>query len=125
MPVEAARVPLGGALVFDCVSRANVLVDRLQDELTASQAALRRAFGAQITQFHNKPMVVMALHASTCGMRRVSSRALGSFLLRADSRWSTAPVASWSKRFGEASAKEIDCAKAVASRQRHHRRRYR
>jgi hypothetical protein len=74
---DAGGVPLGGALVFDCVSRAHVLGDRLQDELAASQAALGDdvpmlgcltfgevgAFGARIPQFHNKTMVVMALPA--------------------------------------------------------------
>lgn len=88
MLVEAARVaasaarddagaPLGGALVFDCVSRYLMLGDRLGDELAACRGALGAdvpvlgcltygevgAFGARMPQFHNKTMVVLALPA--------------------------------------------------------------
>jgi hypothetical protein len=88
MLVEAARVaasvaredagaPLGGALVFDCVSRYLMLGDRLNDELAACRGALGPdvpvlgcltfgevgAFGARTPQFHNKTMVVLALPA--------------------------------------------------------------
>ena len=88
MLVEAGRVaavaarddagaPLGGALVFDCVSRYLMLGDRRGDEIAACQAALGDdvpvlgcltfgevgAFGARMPQFHNKSMVVVALPA--------------------------------------------------------------
>ena len=88
MLVEAARIAasmarddaggaLGGALVFDCVSRSAILGDRLREELAACQAALGDdvpllgcltfgevgAFGARMPQFHNKTMVVLALPA--------------------------------------------------------------
>jgi hypothetical protein len=88
MLVQAARVaakaarddagaPLGGALVFDCVSRYLMLRDRLSDEVAACQTALGDdvpvlgcltfgevgAFGARMPQFHNKSMVVVALPA--------------------------------------------------------------
>ncbi len=67
--------PLGGALVFDCVSRAVMLGDRLGEELAACEAGLGHgvpllgcltageigAFGARMPQFHNKTMVVLAL----------------------------------------------------------------
>jgi hypothetical protein len=68
---------LGGALVFDCVSRFLMLGDRLGDELAACQDALGDevpllgcltfgevgAFGPRMPQFHNKTMVVLALPA--------------------------------------------------------------
>jgi hypothetical protein len=88
MLVEAARVAasmarddaggaIGGALVFDCVSRYLMLGDRLGEELTACQDALGAdvpvlgcltfgevgAFGARMPQFHNKTMVVLAFPA--------------------------------------------------------------
>lgn len=88
MLVEAARVAasmacddaggaIGGALVFDCVSRYLMLGDRLGDELVACQRALGAdvpvlgcltfgevgAFGARMPQFHNKTMVVLAFPA--------------------------------------------------------------
>lgn len=88
MLVEAAQVaasmaradagaPLGGALVFDCVSRYLMLGDRLGEELGACRDALGAdvpvlgcltfgevgAFGARMPQFHNKTMVVLALPA--------------------------------------------------------------
>jgi hypothetical protein len=88
MLVEAAHVaasmarndaggPLGGALVFDCVSRYLMLGDRLGEELAACRGALGPdvpllgcltfgevgAFGARLPQFHNKTMVVLALPA--------------------------------------------------------------
>lgn len=88
MLVEAARdaasmarkdvgAPIGGALVFDCISRFLMLGDRLQDELEACRGALGDdvpvlgcltfgevgAFGARLPQFHNKTMVVLALPA--------------------------------------------------------------
>jgi hypothetical protein len=88
MLVEAARAAasmakkdvdakVGGALVFDCISRYLMLGDRLQDELSACQGALGSdvpvlgcltfgevgAFGSRLPQFHNKTMVVLALPA--------------------------------------------------------------
>lgn len=88
MLVEAARdaasmarkdvgAPIGGALVFDCISRYLMLGDRLQDELEACRDALGEdvpvlgcltfgevgAFGSRLPQFHNKTMVVLALPA--------------------------------------------------------------
>ncbi|MDB4935824.1 MAG: hypothetical protein JWP87_2796 [Labilithrix sp.] len=88
MLVEAARVAastacqdaggvIGGALVFDCISRYLMLGDRLADEISACQSALGPdvpvlgcltsgevgAFGARMPQFHNKTMVVLALPA--------------------------------------------------------------
>jgi hypothetical protein len=88
MLVEAARAaatmarkdvaaPIGGALVFDCISRYLMLGDSLQDELSACHAALGDdvpvlgcltfgevgAFGSRLPQFHNKTMVVLALPA--------------------------------------------------------------
>jgi hypothetical protein len=88
MLVEAARVAasmaredagarLGGALVFDCISRYLMLGDRLGEELSACQSALGAevpmlgcltfgevgAFGSRMPQFHNKTMVVLALPA--------------------------------------------------------------
>jgi len=88
MLVDAARAaasmarkdaggPIGGALVFDCISRYLMLGDRLQDELSACHAALGEdvpvlgcltfgevgAFGSRLPQFHNKTMVVLALPA--------------------------------------------------------------
>lgn len=88
MLAEAARVAastaradaggaLGGALVFDCVSRFLMLGEGLGDELAACQEALGDgvpllgcltsgevgAFGARMPQFHNKTMVVLALPA--------------------------------------------------------------
>jgi hypothetical protein len=75
MARDDAAGALGGALVFDCVSRFLMLGDRLVDELAACQAALGDevpllgclttgevgAFGARMPQFHNKTMVVLAL----------------------------------------------------------------
>ncbi len=88
MLVEAARAAasmargdaggeIGGALVFDCVSRYLMLGDGLRDELAACQSALGSrvpvlgcltfgevgAFGSRMPQFHNKTMVVLALPA--------------------------------------------------------------
>jgi hypothetical protein len=88
MLVEAARAaasmarddvggPIGGALVFDCISRYLMLGDRLQEELSACRGALGEdvpvlgcltfgevgAFGSRLPQFHNKTMVVLALPA--------------------------------------------------------------
>ena len=88
MLVEAARAaatmarkdvgaPVGGALVFDCISRYLMLGDRLQEELSACRGALGEdvpvlgcltfgevgAFGSRLPQFHNKTMVVLALPA--------------------------------------------------------------
>ena len=88
MLVEAARAaasmakkdvagPIGGALVFDCISRYLMLGDRLKDELEACKDALGSgvpvlgcltfgevgAFGSRLPQFHNKTMVVLALPA--------------------------------------------------------------
>ncbi len=75
MACEDAGGPLGGALVFDCISRYLLMRDRLGDELAACQTALGQdvplfgcltfgevgAFGARMPQFHNKTMVVLAL----------------------------------------------------------------
>jgi hypothetical protein len=72
-----AGTPLGGALVFDCVSRYMILRDGMCQELAACSAALGEsvplfgcltfgevgAFGARMPQFHNKTMVVLALPA--------------------------------------------------------------
>lgn len=69
--------PIGGALLFDCISRYLMLGDRLGDELAACQEALGPdvpvlgclsfgevgAFGARTPQFHNKTMVVLAFPA--------------------------------------------------------------
>lgn len=77
MAREDAGGALGGALVFDCVSRFTMLGERLVDELAACQDALGDdvpllgcltfgevgAFGARMPQFHNKTMVVLALPA--------------------------------------------------------------
>lgn len=88
MLAEAARVAasmarhdagghLGGAIVFDCISRFTMLGDRLGDELEACEQALGDgvamlgclttgevgAFGARMPQFHNKTIVVLALPA--------------------------------------------------------------
>ena len=88
MLVEAARVAaamarddaggsVGGALVFDCISRYLMLGDRLTEELAACQGALGAevpvlgcltfgevgAFGSRMPQFHNKTTVVLALPA--------------------------------------------------------------
>jgi hypothetical protein len=77
MAREDAGAPLGGALVFDCVSRYLMLGDRLGEELAACRGALGPdvpvlgcltfgevgAFGARLPQFHNKTMVVLALPA--------------------------------------------------------------
>ncbi len=88
MLVEAARdaasmarrdvgAPIGGALVFDCISRYLMLGDRLHDELAACHDALGEgvpvlgcltfgevgAFGSRLPQFHNKTMVVLTLPA--------------------------------------------------------------
>jgi len=74
---DDAGAPLGGALVFDCVSRYLMLGDRLNDEIAACQTALGGdvpilgcltfgevgAFGARMPQFHNKSIVVVALPA--------------------------------------------------------------
>ena len=75
MARDDAGGALGGVLVFDCVSRAAVLGDRLKEELAACQSAFGDdvpvlgcltfgevgAFGARMPQFHNKTMVVLAL----------------------------------------------------------------
>jgi hypothetical protein len=75
---EAARGVggvLGGALVFDCVSRYLVLGPRIRDELSALRQGLGEdvpmmgcltfgevgALGAGLPQFHNKTCVVLAL----------------------------------------------------------------
>ena len=88
MLVEAARVAasmavadaggeLGGALVFDCVSRYLMLGERLGEELGVCQDALGAdvpllgcltfgeygAFGARMPQFHNKTVVVLGFPA--------------------------------------------------------------
>lgn len=77
MAREDARSALGGALVFDCISRYQMLGDRLGEELSACHGALGAdvpalgcltfgevgAFGARMPQFHNKTMVVLALPA--------------------------------------------------------------
>ena len=77
MAREDAGAPLGGALVFDCVTRYLMLGDRLGEELAACRGALGPevpvlgcltfgevgAFGARMPQFHNKTMVVLALPA--------------------------------------------------------------
>lgn len=88
MLVEAARVAasmacddaggaLGGAFVFDCISRYLMLGDRLAEELSACAGALGPdvpvlgcltfgevgAFASRMPQFHNKTMVVLALPA--------------------------------------------------------------
>ena len=88
MLFEAARVAasvaradagghIGGALVFDCISRYLMLGDRLTEELAACQGALGAevpvlgcltfgevgAFGSRMPQFHNKTMVVLAFPA--------------------------------------------------------------
>ncbi|GMT96306.1 FIST N-terminal domain-containing protein [Corallococcus caeni] len=72
---EATPGPLGGAVVFDCVSRYLVLGDEVRDELARFQAALGEgvpvvgcltlgevgAMGGGVPQFHNKTAVVVAL----------------------------------------------------------------
>jgi hypothetical protein len=77
MAREDARGPLGGALLFDCVSRDAVLGERLRDELGATHDALGGdvpllgcltfgevgAFGSRLPQFHNKTAVVLTLPA--------------------------------------------------------------
>lgn len=77
MAREDAGGPLGGALVFDCISRYLMLGDRLADELSACQQALGAqvpllgcltfgevgAFASRMPLFHNKTMVVLALPA--------------------------------------------------------------
>lgn len=66
---------LGGALVFDCMSRYLVLGPRMQEEIAALQAGLGEgvpmmgcltfgevgALGAGLPQFHNKTCAVLAL----------------------------------------------------------------
>lgn len=77
MARDDAGGALGGALVFDCVSRFRMLGDGLAVELAACQDALGDdvpllgcltsgevgAFGPRMPQFHNKTMVVLALPA--------------------------------------------------------------
>jgi hypothetical protein len=77
MAREDAGGALGGALVFDCITRYLMLEARLEDELSACQDALGAdvpllgcltygevgAFGSGMPQFHNKTMVVLALPA--------------------------------------------------------------
>ncbi len=77
MAREDAGGDIGGALVFDCISRSLMLGSRLGEELSACQDALGEevpmlgcltfgevgAFGARMPQFHNKTMVVLALPA--------------------------------------------------------------
>ncbi len=75
---EAARAavggPLGGALVFDCVSRMMLMGDRVDEELRGFQQALGDtpllgcltfgevgALGTGVAQFHNKTAAVLAL----------------------------------------------------------------
>ena len=72
---EATPGALGGAVVFDCVSRYLVLGDGVRDELSRFQAALGEgvplvgcltlgevgAMGGGVPQFHNKTAVVVAL----------------------------------------------------------------
>jgi len=67
--------PLGGAFVFDCVSRLVILGERVTEELAAFGAALGQdtpmmgcltfgevgALGAGVAQFHNKTAAVLAL----------------------------------------------------------------
>jgi hypothetical protein len=74
---EDAGGALGGALVFDCVSRYEMLGDRMGEELAMCHGALGAdvpllgcltagevgAFGPRMPQFHNKTMVVLALPA--------------------------------------------------------------
>ncbi|MBI2375498.1 MAG: FIST C-terminal domain-containing protein [Deltaproteobacteria bacterium] len=75
---EAVRGELGGALVFDCVSRSLMLGDGVRDELAAFQEGLGGsrvpimgcltfgeigALGTGVPQFHNKTAVLLALPA--------------------------------------------------------------
>lgn len=69
--------PLGGAFVFDCVSRALLLRDSIHDELVAFQSGIGAAvpmmgcltfgevgaLGRGMPQFHNKTAVILALGA--------------------------------------------------------------
>ncbi len=74
MAAQEAGGPLGGALVFDCVSRYQLLGEDFHRELRRCQEALGGvplagclsfgevgAFRAQLPQFHNKTTVVLAL----------------------------------------------------------------
>jgi hypothetical protein len=70
---------LGGALVFDCVSRSLMLGDEIGEELRGFQTAIGMqvplmgcltfgeigALGAGVPQFHNKAAVVLALPGET------------------------------------------------------------
>ena len=74
---RSVRGPVGGAFVFNCVSRSVLLGDDAEDELTALQAGLGDgvpmiggltygeigALHAGIPQFHNKTAVMLALPA--------------------------------------------------------------
>jgi len=72
---EAVHGPTGGAIIFDCVSRAKLLGNHMRDELVALQKGMGvgvammgcltfgevGAFGAAPPQFLNKTTVVLAL----------------------------------------------------------------
>ncbi|NTX17814.1 FIST C-terminal domain-containing protein [Myxococcus sp. CA051A] len=72
---EATSGTLGGAVVFDCISRYHILGEEFRDELARFQDALGEdtpvvgcltlgevgALGGGVPQFHNKTAVVLAL----------------------------------------------------------------
>jgi len=78
---EGVGGPLGGALVFDCVSRFLTLGERFGEELARFQEALGAqvpmmgcltfgevgTLGTGVPQFHNKTAMVLALPASAPG----------------------------------------------------------